>query len=511
MQIKAKFVSVAAGFLLCGAPLACAAQQVEVSPDSFVSQSVAETGKLNSQTIGEWAILHPGEKVETPVDKDKNYDPGSTRQEQERELQGRWCLRSTAQIPLSDGAKVRRIALFYQPLVEQIYDRPLPPLPIESGDRLRRQGCRLGKIFYEFENVPEPRHFAQTMQIPGKSTEDPGDFIGNNQGTRYWKPVSSFSNHNFFHVFIHEAVAGSKSATAAEEGSGVLLEWEGTTRGSLEYGQQSTKAVNPEAGQPWLPLRIAMLAQQPEGPTFAMLSFLAPQQGEEWEQPPFYCHRQLIPVLRQWMALAARSKPEQRAAAILLADQVLGRLSECAEFAEVPYNSAFESEDATQSTHDALEKDLSELGIKTGKSARPGPEYYAGNLKAQVLKLAPTGKVNELYGMAILDERCQWSQISGANCDELIKEGESLLSRFPEDEWTPSVHLILAEAYSITAADEGGDDAGTADLLKKAAAHFRAWYAKSTNDRDRALVWEEIWAIDAGMGPWLMAPDQLRH
>lgn len=516
MQIRAKLVSVAAVFLLFSASTASVTQQPGETTDSFVSQSVAEAEKLTAPTIGEWAILHPGEKVETPVDKDKNYDPQNERQEQERELEGRWCLQSTAQIALADGASVRRIAQFYQPLVEQIYDGPLPPLPTESDDALRRHGCRLVKIFYAFENVPDAQHFAEAMHIPGKRSEEPGDFVERKQRKDYWKPVYSFSDHNFFFVFTHQAGIGGKSVAAGGERPGVLLEWEGTTRGSLEYGGQSTKAVDPEAGQPWLPLRIAMLAHMPEDSTLTMLSFLAPQQGGEIEQPPFYCHKQLIPVLREWMALAARSKPEQQAAAILLADQVLGRLSECAEFAEVPYNSAFESEDATRRAHDLLEKDLNELGIETGKSARPGPEYYTGNLLGQVSKLAPTGSVNELYRMAILDERCQWSSISGANCDGLIKEGESFLSRFPEDEWTPSVHLILAEAYTITVADSGEDNTGTpdpkeAELLKKAAAHYRAWYAKNKNDRDRALVWEEIWALDAGMGPWLMVPDQLRH
>jgi hypothetical protein len=119
--------------------------------------------------------------------------------------------------------------------------------------------------------------------------------------------------------------------------------------------------------------------------------------------------------------------------------------------------------------------------------------------------------------MAILDDRCRWTGFGDADCTNITKVGESFLLRFPQDQWTPSVYLILAEAYSIMAAQEsGGDDFGTpypamAKNLKKAEEHYRAWFAKSTNEEDRAQVWQEIWAIDAGMGPWLMVPSNLRN
>jgi hypothetical protein len=105
--------------------------------------------------------------------------------------------------------------------------------------------------------------------------------------------------------------------------------------------------------------------------------------------------------------------------------------------------------------------------------------------------------------------------ISESDCSDVIKDGESFLSRFPEDERSPSVHLILAEAYSIAAAEEGESDFADSSvarekLRKKATDQYRAWYQESRNEPDRALVWEEIWAIQAGMGPWLMLPEELR-
>jgi hypothetical protein len=221
----------------------------------------------------------------------------------------------------------------------------------------------------------------------------------------------------------------------------------------------------------------------------------------------------LIPVLRKWLHLADKIEPEQHAAAILLADRVLGCLWYCEEFLHSGLYASPEEGATADKDYNALEKDLHEMGIRT-ETTRVGAEYYSGNLLDKVLKLAPEGAANELGRMAILDDRCHWDANSeSADCGKIIKEGEAFLARFPEDEWTPSVHLILAEAYALTASNPDDEFSQTtretrAQWQKKAAAHCRAWYAESKNERDRALVWQEIWAIEAGMGPWLMTPTQ---
>ncbi len=145
-----------------------------------------------------------------------------------------------------------------------------------------------------------------------------------------------------------------------------------------------------------------------------------------------FCHKQLIPVLRKWLELAARIKPHEHAAALLLADRVLGRLDSCAEFSSSGVLSADEQEEA-QRDYDALEKDLQSLGIRTETPTRIGNEYYAGNLMEKVSKLAPNGPVNELARISILDNRCHWSGDSdSADCDKIIEEGESFLRVSPK-------------------------------------------------------------------------------
>ena len=513
MRARARCATVALVFL--GWACLCGAQTPRDTLDTYIAKSVAEADKADSTTIEEWTSRHPGEVIEGPAGKSSDYDPANTwklgpREQQETKLEGRWCMRSLSEIDLADGIHVRRLALFYQPLVELSSRTPLPALHEESGDALRKHGCRLVRVFHEFRGVSNPQSFLDTIakNMTGKRVYEPGSFI---EFTRdgYWNPVCSFEKFghpiSYHHLFVRDPkLAGSDDQPA------VLLEWQ---RGTLEYGQPSSKRIDPEASQPWLAVRAAALAGLPTTPTLDMLSFLAPQVGDTYEQRPFHCDRQLIPFLRKWLDLADKVRPEQQGAAILLADRVLGRLWYCEEFLHSGSYDSPEEEAIADKDHEALAKDLEEMGIRT-ETARVGGEYYSGNLLDKVLKLAPEGAVNELGRVAILDDRCHWDANSdSANCGRIIQEGETFLTRFPEDEWTPSVHLILAEAYALTASNPDAESTPTSQETrtqweKKAAVHYRAWFIKSENERDRALVWQEIWGLEAGMGPWLMRPYQ---
>src|ERR1019366_10223197 len=101
MPIGAKVMHMAAVLMLLGSPLLCGAQTSEAALDSFISQSVGDADSLYSATIAEWAIRHPGETVESPADRDRDYDPENGREQPDWKLEGRWCLRSTAGIDLA--------------------------------------------------------------------------------------------------------------------------------------------------------------------------------------------------------------------------------------------------------------------------------------------------------------------------------------------------------------------------------------------------------------------------
>ncbi len=514
MSIYSKSLGLA--LMLLGCQLPCRAQAPVATHEEYLSRTIAEANGDKPITIADWNKRHPGEVLEEPMDKGdprKAYNLDA-REKRDLKLEGRWCLKSIAAIELAGGVHVRRVALFYPPLVDHIYNKPLPPLPTETGQDLRRDGCRLVKILHEFESVPDPDKFGDAVarQISEKRSEEPGHFLELPRGD-YWMPVWSadkFGEPMSLYYFFSR----NPKVAGPTDHPDFLLEWRW---GTVDYGEPSDKTINPEAGQPWLALRAAKLAGLPQGPTLDMLSFLAPQVGDTYEQAPLYCEKQLIPVLRKWLDFAALAKPEQHAAAILLADQVLDRLDSCREFSNGGY-SYLDDEKIQAEDQDPLLRHLRELGVNTETTARLGDTYYTGNLRNEVLKLAPEGPVNELGHMASLDQTCQWSYDSdSADCQKIIEEGESFLVHFPEDEWTPSVHLILAEAYALTASNPVEEafvqtpQPPNPEWEQKAAAHYRAWYKNSKGNRDRALVWQEIWAIDAGMGPSLMVPADVRR
>jgi len=491
------------------------AQAARLTVDTYIAQSERETGTLYGVTIAEWSAHHPGEVVQAPEDSDSDYDPNkaydlSPRQQDVRSLEGRWCWKSIADIYLAGGVHVRRTALFYQPIVEYTYEMPLPTLPAETGEALRNDGCKLVKILHEFDGASDSHALLETIcqQVPGKRSEEPGNFLLPARRD-FWKPLYSFNKFGkpstYHYLFFHDPKISKYADPPA-----VLLEWQW---GTLDYGQPSAKSINPLASQPWLEMRAAVLAGLPKNPTLDMLSFLAPHLGDYFEQPPFYCEKQLIPVLRNWLDLAVRRKSQEQAAAILLADRILLRSDSCAEFSNSGGLSS-EEQDLAQRDYDALKKNLQEMGIETEMPARVGNEHYTGNLMGKVLRLSPDGRVNQLARIAILDNRCSWSAYTeSADCSKIIEEGERFLAHFPEDDWTPSVHLILAEAYALMGANPEDEVSANAKPSKseweqKAAGQYRAWYAKSTNQRDRPLVWQEIWGLDAGLGSWLLMPFQ---
>lgn len=488
----------------------------------YLSRTMAEARTADLMTVAEWNAEHPGE-VETPEQAQQRESFRDAWNTGEKGLERHWCLRSTAEIQLAGGIAVRRIALFYQPLVNENYDGPLPPLPTESGAALRQHGCRLLRILSEFEGVSDPRALAETLarEIAGQPSVELAP-VGEDAVAESWAPVFTYGFMRGYGTDDGIPVDGdwtvyepgmyrTRSPIAGRE-LGVVVRWRAV---SLDYGPPPRATLNPLAGQPWVALRAAMLAGMPKEITLKMLSFLAPQVGGWIEQPPLYCHRDVVPVLRSWLAQAAKAPANQHAAAVVMADQVANRLPDCAEFAEEPHNYAFESQSAAENAWPALEKELGALGIDMGESAHRG-EVYSGSLLKQVPRLTPTGEVEEVYRVALLDQdQCEWNGYGDADCTGFNREAEKFLADYRKDAWTPSIELMLAQAYSIMEAQSEADDEVSAaqreDWRKKEDQYLRAWYAGSRNEQSRALVWQEIWNIDAGGDPWLLVPEELRN
>jgi len=103
MPVRATVRRATAALVLLGSSLLCGAQTTKDTLDTYISKNIAEADELNSSTIEEWTTRHPGEVIEGPAGKSSDYDPANTwklgpREQQETKLEGRWCLRSLAEI-----------------------------------------------------------------------------------------------------------------------------------------------------------------------------------------------------------------------------------------------------------------------------------------------------------------------------------------------------------------------------------------------------------------------------
>jgi len=459
--------------------------------DLLLAQNLSEAATLHSPLVGDWSGMHPGERVDAP-------SVSGDRPELEKIFEGRWCIRSTASIDLGDGHPVQRIALFYPPNIEGVYGQPVPPLPVESGAALRNHGCRLARILYLFDSMESAAPLADSIAkrmrgYVGIETAPDG------WKTRFWSgPAHSMI---LLHVAEPESHGQPKHA-----GPPVVLE-EAFDDGYLPIPKVDTKELNPRSGAPWLAGRAAKLAGLPLGPTVDMLALLEPRPGEAMDKPPFYCGRTLVPVLRQWGILAAALPPERQAAALVLEDRVANLISGCSEYAT---NLDFPSEDARASEVASLRTHLHAMGIETNTSARYGYEYYAGNLLKRAQSLTPSGPAAELVEAAQLEPGCGVSPDADADCTEFERQAERFLALYGKSDWAATVHLLLAQAYAIDAVQQAEEDQypnpGPATLLKNAQEHYRAWLATGASDHARRLVWDEIWALQAGLRPQLLLP-----
>lgn len=495
---------IAALWILFGGWSLCRAQSRPMSLRGYLSETNAVIDLREPMTAGQWKARHPSEVIESPV---YGRISGGEREEGLAHLEGSWCLRSVTEIQLAGGVRVRRIALFYQPLAQYSYPDKLPPLPTEKGAALREQGCRLVRIISEFTGTAHAQRLAKLIasQIPDQRSPKRLDYFPK-QSYRYWTPFLSFNFPHFWFLYTHHSAANEQGAANGSEPS-VLLE--GETR-QLRYGPPPAETIFPSASQPWVALHAAIEAKLPEGPTLRMLGLLVPRVGHRGEQPPLYCNNQLVPVLSKWLALAAEAPANERAAAWILADKVASQIPDCIEVeAQNGGTYPFPNRDAANKALDTLKTSLHKLGIQTRASVRgAGPiMYYTGNLLDQIHTLAPTGAAEELYQVAWLDrDECATGELDARGCSQFFRKGEQFLEHFHSDAWTPSIHLMLAGAYSaaVRQADRGYSQfpaATIAEYRKKALEHYRAWYAVSTIQRDRSVVWQEIWSLQAGLTP----------
>ena len=194
--------------------------------------------------------------------------------------------------------------------------------------------------------------------------------------------------------------------------------------------------------------------------------------------------------ITQWVVAAKSLPPERKAAAFLMADAYLTWTS------EVPQQRLIQA-----------------VGAEfKGGCPQDGPAY-SNNFRRQAESLDPQGPAGELAGLSSLEDPCSLKGMRPWH-DLAIEKAEGLLKRFPEDEWTPWFHYVIARAHAVklSYAYPGGDPEGDglalplkpAEMLHERAAaieHFREFLEARPDDPQSVFAWQETWRLLAGLPP----------
>ena len=441
----------------------------------FARQVERDIAALSSQpSVGAWQELHPDEKLEL-----MHYNHGKGHYEADLGMDFySWCAASPSRSPSAFG----RVALFFVPSVKA---GALPPLP-SPGHVSIKESCRMQALYYSV------------------SPEIPIQDLVRELSSAWGAPSGNLSGP--LDVSLH-------STTWDHEGVSVRLEFR------LDYGPQ---------GRPDAPAGIVLYAKRdalPAVPCFECTSsYLFPLFSERLTllmqaaaqiaaQDPALT-RQIIsqshPIegvrsaedpslavirLRKWLEVAKQRSPQQRAAALLLAD---------------------------------LYVENAQLGYATKPYVKPaefykrlGAEYdnggnYVHNFLDQAEKMDHGGEGSELAALWALGDECSYLD-KRPWPDVAIEKAEGLLARFRSDQWTPYVHYALARAHSakLVWSYPGGDaesleddyiayplPSGAQDHERDAAVeHFREFLDVQPDSPEVAFAWLEAWRLIAGLPP----------
>ena len=353
----------------------------------FAKQVEHDIAALSFQlSVGAWQELHPDEKLEL-----MHYNHGKDHYEADLGMEFySWCAASPSQSPSTFG----RVALFFVPSVKA---GALPPLP-RPGRASIKESCRMQAL-----------HYSVSPEIPIQD-------LVRELSSAWGAPSGSLSGPR--DISLH-------STAWDHEGVSVRLEFR------LDYGPH---------GRPDAPVGIVLYAKRDALPAVTCFecthSYLFPLFSEKLtllmqeaaqiaaEDPALT--RQIVsqsgPIegvrsaedpslavirLRKWLEVPKQRSPQQRAAALLLADLYV-------ENAQLGY--------ATKPYVEPAEF-YKGLGAEYDKGGN-----YVHNFLDQAEKMDDGGEVSELAGLWALSDECSYRD-ERSWPDVAIEKAESFLSR----------------------------------------------------------------------------------
>jgi hypothetical protein len=445
------------------------------------------------QTLGEWKKRHADATVEP-------YAPTLSEQSNSD-----WCARGRLDASLDGDRKVRRAAYFYLP------DPPTPlALPVDVPcDQLLNQ-CRLGFVWAEIEDPDAGRaeHLADSTRESVASILGVGELNAKLSwwGAGYWRKAALWKDQA-----LSVATASTSFRAWPSGGPGTSTRVFVTAAGKLSNIRFERLARRTDTPEEYVEafrviesrmaeaITIAGIGGDGEASVRSALKVLS-KYSPPWHFPRDADSTLILEAIDGWLGVAPTSPPLRRAAALFVADQLLGHSGTGWGKDQYP----------------PIRRRLEAHGAKFNWAQLGDTWVYAHSWLKEALQLDPDGRSGDLAFITLMESGFETSGTcsdqGGNGFRAVLKEGAGFLRRKPDSDLQRDIHLLMAEAYGdiVTLANGGGyDQSVSAEFQPEAAGsrikaieEYRAAFAPTPPLVSRTReTWRDAWRLMAGLTP----------
>ena len=485
----------------CGQKSSAASARPASTPAT--GQTDTDMGRnLADSVLGEFPNLRDGVSLRAwkklhSTDTIQEYSP------QVAEVEN-WCVRARSEASLGSGRNWLRTAYFYVP------DPPASlALPVGTPKEELIDECRLGLVWTEIEDTDAARAQALTVRESLAAALGPGDTDPkiNWWASAFWSnPVlwkrdvlSIAAAFTKFHKWgstesrpparVFVAAAGPKSKTIFDQKFG-------DDHGAAYIAKRKRIAAFANEA-----VKIAAISGAVEQAIRSAQDLVAVKDGSI-AIPTAEERTQIFMVIDQWLSVARPLPPLRRAAALIVADQLMDQ-------------SGGPNWDKNDSPD--IRKRLEAQGAVFEWDQLGGTYAFTHTWLKEALKLDRDGRAGELAFMTLLEKGFETSNQcldqQGKSFRAVIRESEGYLRRRPDSTFTADIHLMIAQAYGdiVTIANGGGYlesesefaeyRAESAGARSKAIEHYRIALESAPNNSRPDAAWPEAWRLMAGIPP----------
>jgi hypothetical protein len=445
------------------------------------------------QSLGEWKKHHASGTLEL-------YGPRLS----EQSNQG-WCARVRLETSLDADRSVRRDAYFYPPDPPTVLSLPVGARPDELLDQ-----CRLGLVWADVEDVDA----ARAERLANATRESLVSVLGTGQlnaklswwGAGYWRKTALWNERG-----LSLATATTNFRAWPTGGSGattrvLVAAAGGASRIRLEPFQRRTdppeeyvEAFGVIASRINEAISIAGVGGTAEADARSALKLLSAA-SPPWHDPSDSDREFILDAINEWFVSAPSSPPTRRAAALFVADQLLGASGAGWGRNENP----------------PIRQQLEAHGATFNWATLGDTWFYAHSWLKQSRQIDPDSRVGDLAFITLMESGFETSGTcsdqGGNGFRAVIREGGEFLRRKPDSVLSSDIHLLMAGAFGdiVRLANGGGyEESVSADYKSEAASsrtraieEYRLAFAPPMPASARAQEgWRNAWRLMAGLSP----------